>query len=448
MSKPTPSFIVSYVRWILRWRWPVLIACLLAAAIAASGLRYLGFTSDFRVYFGPKNPELLAYEALEDIYTKTDNILFVLQPKDKNVFTRKTLGILKHLTEEAWQIPHAIRVDSITNFQHTEAVGDDLTVADLVERPESLTDAKLAKVKKVALNEPTLVKRLIADDAGTTGVLVTLQFPGKDHTDHLPRSVIRAEKMVADLRAAHPDLTVALRHRLAEAGADLIELGIPFSDPMADGPVIQLASERALVHNTSLADVIAIVAEFRKENDIVPVILMGYLNPLEAMGYARFASTANEAGVDGILIVDLPAEEALELKSIMHQRELDMIFLIAPNTSEKRMETICRAASGYLYYVSLKGVTGSNQINIESVANKLALIRQKTKLPIGVGFGIKDPQTAASIAKISDAVIVGSVLVDQIAKLQDEPEKISAAIFALIQAMRTEMDISTPSLQA
>ena len=245
-----------------------------------------------------------------------------------------------------------------------------------------------------------------------------------------------------------PSMTVSIMHALVEGGADAIELGVPFSDPMADGPVIQLASERALVHNTSLADVIAIVAEFRKENDIVPVILMGYLNPLEAMGYAEFANLANEAGVDGILIVDLPAEESLELKSILHQRELDLIFLIAPNTSEKRMETICRAASGYLYYVSLKGVTGSNQIDIESVANKLTLIRQKTKLPIGVGFGIKDPQTAASIAKISDAVIVGSVLVDQIAKLQDKPEKISAALLALIQAMRTEMDIGAPPIQA
>jgi len=251
MSKPTPSFIVGYVRWILHWRWPVLIACLLAAAIAASGLRYLGFTSDFRVYFGPKNPELLAYEALEDIYTKTDNILFVLQPKDKNVFTRKTLGILKHLTEEAWQIPHAIRVDSITNFQHTEAVGDDLTVADLVERPESLTDSKLAKVKKVALKEPTLVKRLIADDAGTTGVLVTLQFPGKDHTEHLPRSVIRAEKMVEDLRAAHPDLTVALTGLavMSYAEGQVSELDMRTLVPMMYG--LMIASMLLLLRSVS-----------------------------------------------------------------------------------------------------------------------------------------------------------------------------------------------------
>ncbi|NIS80528.1 MAG: RND family transporter, partial [Anaerolineales bacterium] len=181
-----------------------------ATAAAASGVRYLETTADFRVWFGPENPELLAYEALEDTYTKTDNILFVVQPKDKNVFTRETLGIVKELTEEAWQIPHAIRVDSITNFQHTEADGDDLTVADLVGHPEGLTDAQLAKIKNVALNEPALAKRLVAADAGTAGVQVTLQFPGRDHTEHLPKSVTRAYAMVEDLRTTHPDLTVAL----------------------------------------------------------------------------------------------------------------------------------------------------------------------------------------------------------------------------------------------
>ncbi len=242
-----------------------------------------------------------------------------------------------------------------------------------------------------------------------------------------------------------PSMTVSFMHALVEGGADILELGVPFSDPMADGPVIQLASERSLVHNTSLADVITMVAGFRKENDTVPVILMGYLNPLESMGYDEFADLASEAGVDGILIVDLPAEEALELKYVLHQRNMDLIFLIAPNTSEKRMETICAAASGYLYYVALKGVTGSNQINIESVTSKLALLRQKTRLPVGVGFGIKDPQTAASVANISDAVIVGSVLVDQIAKLQAQPGLIAEAIMGLVQSMRAEMDIGKSS---
>ncbi|MFQ5803750.1 MAG: RND family transporter [Candidatus Methylomirabilales bacterium] len=210
MQDQAQGLIPAYAHWVTRWRWPVLIACLLAAAAATSGLLHLETTADFRVYFGPENPQLMAYEALEDTYTKTDNILFVLQPKDKNVFTRETLGIVKQLTEEAWQIPYAIRVDSITNFQHTEAVGDDLTVADLVDRPEGLTNAQLAKIKNVALNEPALVKRLIAADAGTAGVLVTLQFPGTDHTEHLPNSVTHAYAMVEDLRATHSDLTVAL----------------------------------------------------------------------------------------------------------------------------------------------------------------------------------------------------------------------------------------------
>jgi len=239
-----------------------------------------------------------------------------------------------------------------------------------------------------------------------------------------------------------PSMTVSIMHALVEAGADIIELGVPFSDPMADGPVIQLASERALVHGTSLSDVVAMVAEFRKDNDTTPVILMGYLNPLEAMGYAEFASLAGAAGVDGILMVDLPPEEALEIKPILAQQEIDLIFLIAPNTSELRIETICEAASGYLYYVSLKGVTGSSLIDIDAVANKLALIKQKTKLPIGVGFGIKDAQTAARIASVSDAVIVGSVLVDQIARLQEEPDKIAGVLAAIIKQMRAEMDVS------
>ncbi len=184
--------------------------CLLLAIAAASGVRYLNMTADFRVWFGPENPELLAYEALEHTYTKTDHILFVLQPKDKKVFTRETLGMIKGFTEEAWYIPYAIRVDSITNFQHTEAVGDDLFVADLVERPEDLTDIQLAKIKNVALNEPSLINRLLATNAGTTGVLVTLQLPGDDHTEHLPEAIIYAEGVMEKLRATHPDLTVGL----------------------------------------------------------------------------------------------------------------------------------------------------------------------------------------------------------------------------------------------
>jgi len=210
MQKLTEQFISAYARWVIRWRWLVLVACLLATAAAGYGLRNFAFTADYKVYFGKGNAELIAFETFENTYTSSENILFVLQPKDKNVFTRETLGIVKLLTEKAWQIPYAIRVDSLTNYQHTEVNGDDLTVADLVERPQALDAAGLAKVRTVALEEPALAGRLIAYDGTTTGVSVTLQFPGTDHTRHLPESVAYAEKLTAELRAAYPDLTVAL----------------------------------------------------------------------------------------------------------------------------------------------------------------------------------------------------------------------------------------------
>ncbi|HEB86139.1 MAG TPA: RND family transporter, partial [Gammaproteobacteria bacterium] len=204
------GMITVYARWIIRWRWAVLVACLLAVTAAAYGLRNFQFSADYKVYFGPDNPELIAFQAFEGTYTKSENILFVLQPADKNVFSRRTLEIIRQLTEDAWQIPYSIRVDSITNFQHTAAEGDDLTVADLVDQPLELADSRLAEIKTIALNEPALAGRLIAYDGGTTGVSVTLQFPGEDHTRHLPEAVAYAENMVAKLRASYPDLTVAL----------------------------------------------------------------------------------------------------------------------------------------------------------------------------------------------------------------------------------------------
>ena len=210
MSPIDKDIITVYARWVIRWRWPVLAACLLAVATAAYGLRNFQFSADYKVYFGPDNPELLAFQAFEDTYTKSENILFVLQPADKNVFSHRTLEIVRQLTEDAWQIPYSIRVDSITNFQHTTADGDDLTVGNLVDRPLDLTDARLTEIKTVALNEPVLAGRLIADDGSTTGVSVTLQFPGEDHTRHLPEAVTYARNIVANLRASHPDLTVAL----------------------------------------------------------------------------------------------------------------------------------------------------------------------------------------------------------------------------------------------
>ncbi len=210
MQKLIEQFVPDYTRWVIRWRWPVLIACLLATLAAGYGLRNFAFTADYKVYFGKDNAELIAFEKFENSYTNTENILFVLQPKNKNVFTRETLAVVEQLTQKAWQIPYALRVDSLTNYQHTEAKGDDLTVADLAERPQQLDAADLARIRTVALEEPALAGRLIADDGGTTGVSVTLQFPGKDHTNHLPESVDYAKKLTAELRARYPDLTVAL----------------------------------------------------------------------------------------------------------------------------------------------------------------------------------------------------------------------------------------------
>jgi len=203
-------YLPTYARWIIRRRWWVILASLLLVGAAAIALPRLQTTDDFRVYFGPQNPELLAYNALEETYTKTDTILIVLQPQDKKIFTRKTLGIVRQVTEDAWRIPYSIRVDSITNFQHTEAEGDDLKVGDLVIEPQALNDRQLDQIKGIALAEPALVRRLIAEDAATTGVLVTLQFPGDDHAEHLPKSVEYAEKIRTDLQKAFPDLTVGL----------------------------------------------------------------------------------------------------------------------------------------------------------------------------------------------------------------------------------------------
>lgn len=219
----------------------------------------------------------------------------------------------------------------------------------------------------------------------------------------------------------NPAATLPLMHALIKGGADLIELGVPFSDPMADGPVIQRSSERALKHGTSLGDVFNIVAEFRKTDSVTPVILMGYLNPIEVMGYADFARRAEAAGVDGVLVVDLPPEEADALQVELKIRDLCQIFLLSPTTRGERIEQISAKASGFLYYVSLKGVTGSNRLNVAEVAEKIAGVRRKTSLPVGVGFGIKDADTARAVSAFSDAVIVGSSLVERMEQLGNAP---------------------------
>ncbi|MEO1828969.1 MAG: tryptophan synthase subunit alpha [Pseudomonas sp.] len=237
-----------------------------------------------------------------------------------------------------------------------------------------------------------------------------------------------------------PAVTLPLMHDLVAAGADIIELGIPFSDPMADGPVIQLAMERALAHEVSLRQVLEMVAEFRQRDNETPVVLMGYLNPVERMGYDEFAREAAEAGVDGVLTVDLPPEEAVDVVPLFKARGLDTIFLLAPTTTAERARSICQQASGYVYYVSLKGVTGSSALDVTDVANKLDMLRTVTDLPIGVGFGIRDGATAAAVGEVADGVVVGSVLVNQIAANADNPDAARKAISAIIAEMRGAMD--------
>jgi tryptophan synthase alpha chain len=211
-----------------------------------------------------------------------------------------------------------------------------------------------------------------------------------------------------------PAATRPIMDALVAAGADVIELGVPFSDPMADGPVVQRASERALAQHVGLGDVLAIVRDFRTTNTTTPVVLMGYANPIEAMGVAAFAERAQAAGVDGVLVVDYPPEEAEEFAALMQRHGIAPIFLLAPTTPESRIEHVARLAKGYVYYVSLKGVTGAGNLDTGEVARKLAEIRRHVTLPIGVGFGIRDAASAQAIAAHADAVVIGSRIIQEI----------------------------------
>jgi tryptophan synthase alpha chain len=238
-----------------------------------------------------------------------------------------------------------------------------------------------------------------------------------------------------------PDFTVNAMHGLVAAGADLIELGVPFSDPMADGPVIQRASERALANKVNLRQVIEFVRQFRIQDQETPVILMGYLNPVECMGYRQFVQAARSAGVDGVLTVDMPLEEARELAGLLTEAEVAPIFLVAPNTSSERIKKLDEIGRGFLYYVSLKGVTGASHLDLSNVGDKIRQIRENTRLPIGVGFGVKDADTAASIAQLADAVVVGSALISRIESALERPqEEIQRQIIELTHAMRTALD--------
>ena len=238
----------------------------------------------------------------------------------------------------------------------------------------------------------------------------------------------------------HPDHTVALMHALVRGGADVIELGVPFSDPMADGPVIQLACERALAHGTGLWDILDMVAAFRRDDATTPVVLMGYLNPIETRGIEAFAERAREAGVDGVLIGDLAIEEAPDYLPALRKRGIDCIFLLAPTSPESRVRAVAHLASGYLYYVSLKGVTGAANLDIASVTAKLDEIRRHSELPVAVGFGIRDAASAQAVGRIADGVVVGSALVSEVERLQQQPEALPEVLQGRLQTLRQALD--------
>jgi tryptophan synthase alpha chain len=236
----------------------------------------------------------------------------------------------------------------------------------------------------------------------------------------------------------HPRDTVGLLHALARAGADVIELGVPFSDPMADGPVIQRASEAALAHGVGLPQVLEMVREFRREDDTTPIVLMGYANPIERFGALRLADAAQEVGVDGILVVDYPPEESLAFARALRERGIDPIFLIAPTTTPERIGLIATHAAGYVYYVSLKGTTGAGHLDIAEVARRLPEIRRQIRLPIGVGFGIRDAASARAVAGVADAVVIGSRIIEA---LEAAPAGGAAlAIETLVRGFREALD--------
>ena len=236
----------------------------------------------------------------------------------------------------------------------------------------------------------------------------------------------------------HPSLTVPLMRGLVEAGSDIVELGVPFSDPMADGPVNQRSGERALKHGVGLTDVLRMVAEFRKSDNATPVVLVGYANPIEAMGTAKFLQEAKAAGVDGFIVVDYPPEECAEFAEAAKAHDIDPIFLLAPTSTEKRIHEVARRGSGYLYYVSLRGVTGASHLDLSDVAARIPKIRAATKLPIGVGFGIRDAESARRVAQTADAVVIGSRIIQEIEA--GAPGEAVARVKSFLRPIREALD--------
>ncbi|MFD2368033.1 tryptophan synthase subunit alpha [Pseudoduganella sp. GCM10020061] len=235
-----------------------------------------------------------------------------------------------------------------------------------------------------------------------------------------------------------PELTVPLMHALVEGGADVLELGVPFSDPMAEGPVIQRACERALKFGIGMQDVLDYVREFRMTNQSTPVVLMGYANPIERMGPSNFVAQCRDAGADGAIVVDYPPEECEEFAAQMRAAGLDLIFLLAPTSTPARIAQVARIGSGFCYYVSLKGVTGAGHIDTADVARRVAAIREHVTLPVGVGFGIRDAATAKALSEVADAVVIGSRIIQELENTP--PEQAVAAVRTFLSTIRTALD--------
>lgn len=264
----------------------------------------------------------------------------------------------------------------------------------------------------------------------------------------------RLEKKMASLKAAQrtalipfitagdptADFTLEAMRALVAAGADILEVGVPFSDPMADGPVIQRASERALMHRMSLRKTLDLVRAFRATDGDTPVVLMGYLNPIEALGYQKFRDLALEAGVDGVLTVDMPPEESSDFLRLLGEVGIDPIFLLAPNSVSERIRKMGQLGRGYLYYVALKGVTGAGHLDLDDVRKKITEIRALTTLPLAVGFGIKNAETARAVGNLADGVVIGSALVSLVETHQSDLQKALTEMAGLVSEIRGALD--------
>ncbi len=250
--------------------------------------------------------------------------------------------------------------------------------------------------------------------------------------------------LITYLMSGDPSIedSLALMHAMVAAGADIIELGMPFSDPQADGPVVQAASQRVLEAGVRLPQVFQLARSFRERDSLTPLVLMGYANPIEIAGYEAFSEQAAEAGIDGVITVDMPPEEAGSLCEAFAKRKIDPIFLLSPTTPDSRVQTVCEKGGGFIYYVSLKGVTGSSKLDAAEVADKVARIKNLSDLPVGVGFGISDAESAGNISRVADAVIVGSALVKRIEEYGRNPERMIEKVTELVSGMRSAIDNS------